>query len=124
MPPYLRPISLLEFVHFRSYVAWTWVTWLRSGEKSYQKWRVVASATGLCFGTISTFFSGYLFAHATVRGGYPFYHPLELLCIPVGSLTALLGLVAALIGKEKLRLPVAIISTWNLLLWFGDAMAQ
>ena len=65
-----------------------------------------------------------VFIHATVTGGYPFYYPVELFCIRVDSLTALLGLVAALTRKGKLRLPVTVISILNLLLWFMDAMAQ
>jgi hypothetical protein len=39
-------------------------------------------------------------------------------------LAALLGLAAALVGKGKLRISVALIATLNLFLWFVDAMAQ
>jgi hypothetical protein len=64
------------------------------------------------------------FIHATVTGGYAFYHPVELFCIRVGSLTALLGLAARLTGRGKVRLAVTVISTLNLLLWFMDAVWQ
>ena len=63
-------------------------------------------------------------ASETFTGGYPYYYPVELFYIRIGSLTALLGLVAALLGKGDLRLTVAAISTLNLLVWFADAMAQ
>lgn len=81
---------------------------------------------GLCFATASTGLSAFLFVHATLTGGYPYYHPVELFCIGMGSLTALLGLVAAIRGKGKLKLrrSVAAIATLNLLLWFADAMWQ
>jgi hypothetical protein len=59
-----------------------------------------------------------------ITGGYPFYHPVELFCIRVGSLTALLGVAAALAGKGKPRLSVAVISSLNFLLWLLDAIWQ
>jgi hypothetical protein len=55
---------------------------------------------------------------------YPFYYPIELLCIRWGFLAALLGLVASIVVKGKLRLHLAAISIVNLLFWFGDAVAQ
>jgi hypothetical protein len=58
------------------------------------------------------------------QGGYSFYHPVELFCIRFGFLTALLGLVASVVGKGRLRLHVAAISTVDLLLWLVDAAAQ
>ena len=66
----------------------------------------------------------FLFVHASFTGGYPFYHPVELFCIRYGSLTALLGLIASIVGKGKVRPHVAAISALNLLFWFADAMAQ
>jgi Zn-dependent protease with chaperone function len=56
-------------------------------------------------------------------GGYPFYHPIELMCIRWGTLTALLGIVAAAMGRKG-RIPLAIISVLNLVLWFAAGMAQ
>ena len=79
---------------------------------------------GYCFATVSTVLSAFMFVHATFTGGYPFYHPVELFCIRVGTLTALLGLVATIFGKGRLRLPGGIVSGLNLLMWFADAMAQ
>ena len=124
MPLYLRPIPSLVFVSLSAYVAWEWVMSFRSGEKVTPKWRGGTAIAGLCFATFSTVLSVFLFVHATFTGGYPFYHPIELFCIRWGFLTALLGLVASIVGKGKLRLHVAAISIVNLLFWFVDAIAQ
>jgi len=121
---YLRPISSFVFLLFCGYVIWRWVEWFRSKEKDTPRWRAVTAVAGLCFATVSTVLSAFLFIHATLTGGYPFYHPVELFCIRLGTLTALLGLVAAFAGKGRLRLHVAAISILNLLLWVMDAIAQ
>jgi hypothetical protein len=124
MPLYLRPIPSLIFLLLCAYVAWEWVTWFRPGKKVAPEWRGRTAFAGLCFATFSTVLSVFLFVHATLTGGYPFYHPVELFCIRFGFLTALLGLVASFVGKGKLRPHVAAISTLNLLFWFIDAVAQ
>ena len=122
--PYLRPIPSLVFLLLCAYVAWRWVTWFRSGNNVTPEWRARTAFVGLCFATVSTVLSVFLFVHATFTGGYPFYHPVELFCIRSGFLMALLGLVASIVGKGKLRPHVAAISTLNLLFWFIDAVAQ
>ena len=121
---YLRPFPSLVSLLFWGYVVWNWVAWLRSTQKDSPKWRAVTAVVGLCFATSSTILSAFLFVHASITGGYAFYHPVELFCIRVGSLTALLGIVCALMGKGKLRIHVAVVSVMNFLLWFADAMAQ
>jgi hypothetical protein len=121
---YLEPISLLVDVLFLGYVTWNWVRWLRPGEKRLRTWRTVTIAAGLCFATISFILSEFLYIHTVITGGYPFYDPVELFCLRAGTLAALLGLTAALLGKGKLRLSIAVISVLNLLLWYVDAMAQ
>ena len=124
MPLYLRPIPSLIFILLGAYVAWEWVRWFRSREEVTPKWRGNTAFAALCFATLSTVLSVFLFVHATFTGGYPFCHPVELFCIRFGFLTALLGLVASIVGKGKLRLHVAAISIVNLLFWFVDAVAQ
>ncbi len=124
MPLYLRPIPSLVFLLLCTHIVWEWVTWFRSGKKVTPEWRARAAFVGLCFATFSTVLSVFLFVHATLTGGYPFYHPVELFCIRFGFLTALLGLVASIVGKGKLRSHVAAISILNLLFWFIDAAAQ
>lgn len=124
MPPYLRPIPSLVFLSLCAYVAWVWVLWFRSRENIVPRWRAHTALAGLCFATLTTILSVFLFVHATFTGGYPFYHPIELFCIRFGSLMALLGLIASITGKGKLRLHVAAVSTVNLLFWFIDAVGQ
>src|SRR5882724_1984777 len=124
MPRYLMPIPSLFFFLLCRYVVWKWVGWFPSEERETLKWRRFPALAGLCCATVSTGLSAFLFVHASFTGGYAYYHPVELFCIRIGSLTALLGLVAALLGKGSLRFPVAAISILNLLVWFSDAMAQ
>jgi hypothetical protein len=124
MPLFFRPIPSLMFLLFCIYVTWKWVTWFRSAKNVTQDWRGYVAFVGLCLATFSTVLSVFLFIHATITGGYSFYHPVELFCIRFGFLTALLGLVASFLGKGSLRLHVAAISTVNLLVWLIDAAAQ
>jgi hypothetical protein len=121
---YLEPISLFVNVLFVGFVTWNWVRWLRPGEKKFQAWRTVAIAIGLCFATISSILSEFLYIHAIFTGGYPLFDPVGLFCLRIGTLASLLGLATALVGNGKLRLSIAAISIFNLLLWFVEAMAQ
>jgi len=70
--------------------------------------------------------SVFLYVHALYTGGYPLYldHPVELMCIKWGFFTALLGIVAAIVGKGRGRIPLAVISVLNLVMWFADGVAQ
>jgi hypothetical protein len=124
MPLLLHPIPWIMFSLLCVYVIRQWVRWVGPGEVVAPKWRAVITLAGLSFATFSTGLSVFLFIHAAFTGGYPFYHPVELFCIRFGSLTALVGLVSATVGKGRLRPHVAVVSTLNLLLWFLDAVAQ
>ena len=124
MPLFSNPIPWLIFLLLCVYVIRQWVKWFRPREVITPKWRAVTTVAGFSFATLSTGLSVFLFVHAAFTGGYPFYHPVELFCIRFGSLTALIGLVSATVGKGKLRPHVAVVSTLNLLLWFLDAMWQ
>jgi hypothetical protein len=121
---HLQPVSLFIFVLFWGYVAWNWVRWVKGEEKERPTWRSVAIGSGFCLATFSTILSAFLYIHAVITGGYPFYDPVELFCRRAGTLTALLGLAAAVAGKGKLRISVSVISTLNLLLWSIAGMAQ
>jgi hypothetical protein len=117
-------IWLFFFLLFWCYVVWTWATWLKSREKVNPRWKVIVVVAGLCCATASTALDAFLYIHAVVKGGYPFYHPVELFCIRFGGLTAILAIISAMAGTGRLRLHVAIISITNFLLWFMDAMFQ
>jgi len=112
---YLKPIPFFVNALFLGYVTWNWVRWLKPGEKQVQTWRTATIAGGLGLATISSVLSEFLYIHAIFTGGYPLFDPVELFCLRVGTLAALLGLTAALVGKGKLRLSVAVISILNLL---------
>jgi hypothetical protein len=114
----------LFFAAFCAYVFWQWLRPLKSLREAMPRWRANTALAGLCFATFSTVLSAFLYVHAFFTGGFPFYHPVELFCIRYGFLSALLGLIASLVGKGSLRPHVALASFLNLFLWFADAMAQ
>jgi hypothetical protein len=87
-------------------------------------WRAAALLAGILFATISLTLNVFLYVHAMYTGGYPYYHPVELMCIRLGTLTALLGIVAAIVGKGRGRIPLPVISVLNLVMWFAAGMAQ
>lgn len=80
------------------------------------KWRAGMFLLALCFATLSTTLSTFLFVHNTFTGGYPFYHPVEMMCIRYGFLIAFFGILASVAGEQALRLHVAALSTLNLFL--------
>lgn len=95
-----------------------------SAEVNDSKWRTAVTVAAFSFATVSTGLSVFLLVHAAFTGGYAFYHPVELFCIRVGFLTALVGLVSGPMSRRKLRLPLVMVSAVNLLLWFMDAVGQ
>jgi hypothetical protein len=119
----LNPIPALIFILGWAYLLWNWVGWLKSGLQ-IPKRRTIMNGLGLSFVTISSILATFLYIHAVITGGYPFYDPIEMRCMGIGTLTALAGLAAGIGGKGKLRISVAVISTLNLFLWFIDAVAQ
>jgi hypothetical protein len=115
--------SDIPVVVFYSYVVWSWYRWARSSEEVSPKWRFFTAIAGFCVATVSTALSAFIWIHSIFTGGFSLIPAsrIELFCIAAGSLTALLGLVASLLGKGRLRLPTAIASVVNLCLWFLDA---
>jgi hypothetical protein len=103
MQAHIEWIWWLFFLFLCGYLVWTWTTWFKSSDKANPRWRAIALAAGLFFATVSTVLDAFLFIHAAVTGGYRFYHPVELFCIRARGLTALLGLVAALTGRGRVR---------------------
>jgi hypothetical protein len=124
MPPYFHLPWFIFFLFYCGFLIWYWAAWLKSKPKVLQNWRVAVLLVGFLCATLSVMLNNYLYVHALYTGGYRFYHPVELMCIRWGTLTALLGIVFAIAGKGRGRIPLAVISALNLLLWFADAMAQ
>lgn len=118
-----RPIPTLVALSLCVYVIWAWVRWFKLREVVASKLRARIAVAGFCFATLSVVFSVFLYVHTAFTGGYPPYHPLELFCISFGFLTALLGLVASIVGEGNLRPHLAVVSALSLLLWFANGMA-
>ena len=116
-------IWVFFFLSLTGYVVWAWTLYFRPSDNANPRSRATIVA-GLCCATVSTALDVYLYVHAVLTGGYPLFHPIELFCIRVGGLAAILGLVIALRKWNKLSGHVAIISFLNLLMWFMDAMSQ
>jgi hypothetical protein len=124
MPPYFRLTWFIFFIAYCGFLIWCWVAWIRLKPKALQNWRAAALLVGILCATISVTLSVFLYVHALYTGGYPYYHPVELMCIRWGTLTALLGIVAAIVGKGRGRVPLAVLSVLNLVMWFAAGMAQ
>ena len=122
----VRLIPLYVFLLvFYSYVGWNWIRWFhRKEDPAVPTWRIVIVLVGFGLATLSTCLDLFLTVHALFTGGYPFYHPVEMFCIRVGSLASVLGLFAAAFGKGKVRVATAVSSLVTLLLWFVDAATQ
>ena len=124
MPPYFQLTWFIFFLLYCGSLIWCWAWWLKSKPKDLQNWRAAVLLAGLVCASVSVTLNVYLYVHALYTGGYPFYHPVELRCIRWGSLTALLGILAGILGKGRGRIHLAVISVLNSVLWFADAMAQ
>ena len=118
------PFPSVLFLLFWGYVVWVWIRWLQLAEKTTPQWRRAVALSSLLLATLSTLLSAFLFLHASFTGGDPFMSPPELFFIRLGLLSALLGLIAAVVGKGRLLHHVAIVSVLNLLLWIMEAMGQ
>lgn len=62
--------------------------------------------------------------HAVITGGLPYYSPPLLAAFLLGFLTALAGVLGAVLGKGPLELPTIISSILCLGIWFLEALAQ
>jgi hypothetical protein len=107
------------------YVAKTWVRWVSSGATLTEpRWRSLAATIGLAASTFSLSLIIALAIHAVITGGFPYYSRPLMTAFRVGFLTALTGVLGALIGKGSLEVPAIISSILCLLIWFVEAVAQ
>jgi hypothetical protein len=133
MPPHFETAWFIFYLLFCGSLIWCWAVWLKSKPETFRSWRAAALLGGLVCATVSTALSCYLYVHAMYTGGYPIhmgfkdgysgFHPVELLCIQLGAVTALVGVVCTSTGKGTGRMAVRVIAILNLLGWFVDAMA-
>jgi hypothetical protein len=124
MPPYFHLPWFIFFVLYFGFLIWCWAAYFRSKPSVLHSWRAAVLLVGLLCATLSVALNLFLYVHALYTGGYPLFHSVELRCIRWGTLTALLGIVAASVGKGRGRTPLAAISVLNLVLWFAAGMAQ
>jgi hypothetical protein len=107
------------------YVVRSWMRWFRSGAKTVQPlWRSGITTFGFAASTASLAAIIALIVHAVITGGLPYYHPVLTFAFRFGFLTALLGMIAALIGTGQLEVPTIVCSVSCLLIWLVEALAQ
>ena len=93
-------------IAFCVYIVRTWLRWSRAEVKlSPPRWRSGITTIGFGASTASLTLIVALGLHAFITGGLPYYSPPLMLAFRVGFLTALCGVVAALIGKGQLEVP-------------------
>lgn len=110
---------------FCVYVVRNWIRWSRSEVKlTAPRWRSGVTIIGFAGASISLGVIIAVGTHAIFTGGLPYYHPILMLAFRIGFLTALIGVLAALIGKGQLEKPTIISSLLCLLIWFAEALAQ
>ena len=133
MPPHFQTAWFIFYLLFCGLLIWCWAAWLRSRPEIFKSRRTSALFFGLICATVSTALSCYLYVHALYTGGYPIhpgfkdgysgFHPVELLCIQLGSGTALVAIICAITGKGAGRITLGVIAILDLLGWFVDVMA-
>jgi magnesium-transporting ATPase (P-type) len=112
-------------IAFCVYVVRSWVRWFRATVKlTPPRWRSAVTTVGFGASTVSLTVIVMLGVHAFITGGLPYYSPPLMMAFRVGFLTALCGVLAALIGKGQLEVPTIISSLLCLLIWFVEAIAQ
>ena len=112
-------------IAFCIYIVRTWLRWSRAEVKpSPPRWRSGVATIGFGASTASLTVIIALGIHALITGGFPYYSAPLILAFRVGFLTALCGVVAALIGTGQLEVPTIVSSVLCLLIWFVEAMAQ
>lgn len=112
-------------IAFCSYIVRSWVRWSRSDVKlAAPRWRSAVTLFGFLTVNVSLAVFIAVGVHAIFTGGLPYYHPVLILAFRIGFLAALMGMLAALIGKGQLDKPTIISSLLCLLIWFAEGLAQ
>jgi len=115
----------VPLIAFCVYVVRTWLRWSRAGVKlSPPRWRSGLTTIGFGASTASLTLIVALGIHALITGGFPYYSFPLMLAFRIGFLTALSGVVAALIGTGQLEGPTFVSSLICLSIWFVEAVAQ
>lgn len=105
-----------------TYVVRSWMKWSKAPANQADL-RGKISFVGFLTANVGVALSAFIFTYSFFVD-LGFYNPVEMFCIGIGLLIALVGLICACAGKGLLRVPTAILSAFIGLLWFGAAMAQ
>ena len=110
---------------FCLYVVRSWRHWYRS-KSGFPKtsWRTCIAFLGFVSASVSLFTIIALAVHALLTGGFPYYSPPLIFAFRLGFLTALCGVLAALIGTGPLEIPTIVSSLMCLVIWLAEAAAQ
>ena len=120
-----RIVVWVLLITFCTYVVRSWIRWSHVQVKlTAPRWRSGITTLGFAASTMSLTVIVAIGVHALFTGGLPHYSPLLMLAFRVGFLTALCGVLAALIGKGQLEVPTIISSLLCLLIWFVEGIAQ
>ena len=115
----------VPLIAFCVYVVRTWLRWSRAEVKlSPPRWRSGGTTIGFGASTASLTLIVALGIHALITGRFSYYSPPLMLAFSVGFLTALCGVLAAVIGTGQLEVPTFASSLLCLLIWFVAAIAQ
>jgi hypothetical protein len=103
------------------YVVRSWMRWFRGEVKlSPPRWRSGIATIGFGSSTASLTVLVTLGVHASITGGLPYLFASANDGLPRGFLTALCGVLAALIGKGQLEVPTIISSLLSIDLVCGS----
>ena len=107
------------------YVAKTCIRWAAASSSLGQpRWRGAGATLGFAAATSSLALILALAIHAFFTGGFPYYSRLLLIASRIGFLTAFVGILGGLAGKDPLEVPTIVTTGTCLLIWFLEAMAQ
>jgi hypothetical protein len=120
-----RIVVWVLLITFCAYVIRIWIRWSHAQVKlTAPRWRSGITTLGFAASTASLIVIVAIGVHALFTGGLPYYSPLQMMAVRVGFLTALCGMLAALIGKGQLEVPTVISSLLCLLIWFVESIAK
>jgi hypothetical protein len=107
------------------FVAMTWARWIAADAKFVEpRWRSLFATIGFVFSTSSLVMIIALAIHALVTGGLPYYSRPLMAAFGLGFLTAIAGVLGAILGKGPLEIPTIISSLLCLAFWLMEAVAQ
>jgi len=107
------------------YIVKTWLRWFRSDVRFVDpRWRSRTTVFGFATSNISVAIIIALMIHDAIGSGFQPYHPILMRALLVVVATAVLAIVAALIGKGPLGFPTAVCSVFCLLIVVAHGLAS